>query len=250
MSSELRIEALQTQAKTYEFNVSGMSCESCVLKISEALMNEGDIQDLAVSLHSPNIRFRSEKDFDAEKVGRILAPLKKYEVLPFTHAISPASALYKTVAQYWPLVLLFSFSAGIPALHVIGGNLGFDRWMYESMGIVLVSLSYFKLLDLPKFAEGFSTYDPVAKKFYWYGYIYPFLELISGVAFLMSFSVEWVSGLVVLFLSSTTYGVVRALAEKRQFQCACLGTIFKLPLTKVTIIENTLMIAISILMLA
>ncbi len=117
------------------------------------------------------------------------------------------------------------------------------------MGIVLVALSYFKLLDLSKFADGFSTYDPIAKRLHAYGYVYPFLELLSGIAFLMALSVQLVSILVISFLSVTTYGVARALMEKRTLQCACIGTIFKLPLTKITIIENILMIAMAVMVL-
>lgn len=232
--------------KTFEFNVIGMSCGSCVQKISDVLSNQDDIFDATVSLKAPNIRFSSPRQFDREAIDQILSPLKKYEILPPTTIASQEKSLLNTVAVYWPLILLFLLSAGIPALHVARGDLGFDQWMYEFMGIVWVALSYFKLLDLPKFAEGFSTYDPIAKKLNGYGYVYPFLELSSGVAFLMAFSVQLVSILVILFLSVTTYGVARALIEKRQFQCACLGTVFKLPLTKVTIIENTLMIAMAI----
>lgn len=235
--------------KTFEFNVTGMSCGNCVQKISDVLSNQDDIFDAVVSLKAPNIRFRSSRQIGREEIGQILAPLKKYEVFPPTAILSKEKSLLKTVELYWPLILLFLLSAGIPALHVVRGNLGFDKWMYEFMGIVLVALSYFKLLDLPKFAEGFSTYDPIAKNLNGYGYVYPFLELSTGVAFLLAFSVQLVSILVISFLSVTTYGVARALMEKRQFQCACLGTVFKLPLTKVTIIENTLMIAMAIMVL-
>lgn len=228
--------------RAYEFNVSGMSCGSCVQKISDVLSREKDIADVAVSLGTPNLRFRSFKELGEEDVNRMLAPLKKYWAAPVNSATAPRADLVKTATLYWPLILLFGLSAGIPALHVAGRGLGFEQWMHEFMGVVLVALSYFKFLDLPKFAEGFSTYDPIAKRIRPYGYVYPFLELISGIAFLMSIAVPLVSALVILFLSSTTYGVAQALADKRKFQCACLGTIFKLPLTKVTIIENIVML--------
>lgn len=235
--------------KTFEFNVAGMSCGNCVQKISDVLSNQEYIFDAAVSLKAPNIRFNSSRQFDRQEISQILAPLKKYEVVPLTIAASREKSILKTVSLYWPLILLFLLGAGIPALNVAKSNLGFEKWMYEFMGIVLVALSYFKLLDLPKFADGFSTYDPLAKRLHAYGYVYPFLELLSGIAFLMAFSVQLVSILVISFLSVTTYGVMRALMEKRTLQCACVGTIFKLPLTKITIIENTLMIAMAVMVL-
>src|SRR5262245_29227303 len=107
------------------------------------------------------------------------------------------------------------------------------HWMYQFMGVTLIALSYFKLMDLPKFAEAFAGYDPIAMKFYNYGYIYPFFELTAGVGFALGLAVKPLSAFVVLFLLPTTIGVVNALVKKRKFQCACLGTAFNLPLTTV-----------------
>ncbi|MBK8204901.1 MAG: hypothetical protein IPK68_22195 [Bdellovibrionales bacterium] len=147
-----------------------------------------------VSLISPNIKFKSAEYYGRDQVGKILAPLKKYEILPVSAEGSPSMNLLKTLGLYWPLILLFLLSAGIPALQAIQSGFGIDQWMYRFMGIILVALSYFKLLNLPKFAQGFSTYDPIAKRFHGYGYVYPFLELLCGIAFLMTHSIQLISG--------------------------------------------------------
>ena len=44
-------------------------------------------------------------------------------------------------------------------------------------------------------------------------------------------------------------GVVKALVAKRKIQCACLGTVFNLPMSRVTLIEDGLMIAMAAVML-
>jgi hypothetical protein len=36
--------------------------------------------------------------------------------------------------------------------------------------------------------------------------------------------------------------VIQSLVKKTKFQCACLGTIFKVPLSKVTLVEDLLMV--------
>jgi hypothetical protein len=51
-------------------------------------------------------------------------------------------------------------------------------------------------------------------------------------------------------LGATTIGVVRSLLDKRAIQCACLGTAFKLPMTEATFIENAVMLAMTVYMLA
>lgn len=44
-------------------------------------------------------------------------------------------------------------------------------------------------------------------------------------------------------------GVAISLLQKRKFQCACLGTMIKVPLTQVTLIEDFGMAAMALLML-
>lgn len=44
-------------------------------------------------------------------------------------------------------------------------------------------------------------------------------------------------------------GVLQSVLNKRKIQCACLGTVFNLPMSTVTIIEDGLMIAMSLTML-
>jgi hypothetical protein len=45
-------------------------------------------------------------------------------------------------------------------------------------------------------------------------------------------------------------GVSRALLQKRRIQCACLGTVFNLPMSKVTFIEYGVMAIMASVMLA
>jgi len=67
--------------------------------------------------------------------------------------------------------------------------------------------------------------------------------------FLMRFEVgiALISTLVVLGI--TTIGVTQTLIDKKSIRCACLGTALKLPMTEATLIENTVMIAMALLML-
>ena len=66
----------------------------------------------------------------------------------------------------------------------------------------------------------------------------------------MRFQLNWALVLTLLILGLTTIGVVRVLLQKRQIQCACLGTALKLPMTEATFIENAVMIAMALFMLS
>jgi hypothetical protein len=44
-------------------------------------------------------------------------------------------------------------------------------------------------------------------------------------------------------------GVSRSVIQKTNIQCACLGTVFNLPMSYVTIIENGIMLIMALFML-
>ncbi len=107
----------------------------------------------------------------------------------------------------------------------------------------------FKLMGLKGFAAGYSTYDLLAQKVFAYGYVYPFIELSFGLAMIaMPVSVPLLSAEVVVMLFSG-FGVALKLAKREQFQCVCLGTFLKVPLTKVTLIEDFGMAALGLVLL-
>jgi hypothetical protein len=92
-------------------------------------------------------------------------------------------------------------------------------------------------------------YDPLAKAIPGYGIIYPFLEVILGLLFLMRIQIPFALILTLIILGITTIGVTKTLFDKKTIQCACLGTALKLPMTKATFIENSIMIVMAIIML-
>ena len=97
-------------------------------------------------------------------------------------------------------------------------------------GFFLV-FSAFKFLDLTGFANAYSTYDLLAKRWHGYGFIYPFLELCLGLAYLFRFQPTATHVATVALMGFSSLGVFAALRQKRTIQCACLGTVLKLPMS-------------------
>ncbi|MEI9956322.1 MAG: hypothetical protein WDM90_08485 [Ferruginibacter sp.] len=52
-----------------------------------------------------------------------------------------------------------------------------------------------------------------------------------------------------IVMSVSIIGVLQSVFNKRKIKCACLGAVFNLPMSTVTIIEDALMIAMSIAMI-
>ena len=53
----------------------------------------------------------------------------------------------------------------------------------------------------------------------------------------------------VFVMDVSVIGVILAVSEKRRIQCACLGTVFNLPMSVVTIIEDLGMAAMALISL-
>ena len=118
--------------------------------------------------------------------------------------------------------------------------------MLDFMGLFFIVFSFFKFLDYKSFPISFAMYDPLAKVIPFYGWLYPFIETILGLMFLFRFQLFNAIVITIFLLSITTYGVIKTLRNKKEIQCACLGTAIKLPMTIATLIENGIMILMAI----
>jgi hypothetical protein len=123
------------------------------------------------------------------------------------------------------------------------------KTMEMFMAAFFLVFSGLKLLDLPGFAKGYSTYDLLAQRVYAYGYIYPFLELALGLMYLLGYEIDIANILTVILMAFSGIGVAIKLAKRERFQCACLGTMIKVPLTEITLIEDFGMAAMALIMI-
>ena len=92
-------------------------------------------------------------------------------------------------------------------------------------------------------------YDIVAKKLFFWGFAYPFIELGLGIAYAINFNPLTTSIVTLVVMLISIIGVLQSVLNKQKIQCACLGAVFNLPMSTVTIIEDALMIAMSAIML-
>ncbi|MNT84926.1 hypothetical protein D3C72_2250240 [compost metagenome] len=92
-------------------------------------------------------------------------------------------------------------------------------------------------------------YDIVAKKFSAWGYVYAFIELGLGLSFALNLSPVAVNWVTLIVMTVSVLGVLESVLNKKKIQCACLGAVFNLPMSTVTIVEDAIMIAMSAAML-
>ena len=178
------------------------------------------------------------------------------------------------LADYVPLITIIIFTFGLSLLltqyftpnsslmssmdhstmdHDKMHSIWYDSWimrfMDNLMGIWFLIFALFKLIDLKGFVEGYSTYDIIAKKTKVWGYIYPFIEVILGIMYLTRFYHQMTNYATIIILGVASIGIIQSIIKKSKIQCLCLGTVLKVPLTKVSLIENLVMIIMALFML-
>jgi len=104
-------------------------------------------------------------------------------------------------------------------------------------------------LNLKGFAESYVMYDVLAKKVPVWAYLYAFVELALGIAYLINFNPIITNTITFVVMSISIIGVLQSVLNKKKIQCACLGAVFNLPMSTVTIIEDALMIVMSGIMI-
>jgi hypothetical protein len=121
--------------------------------------------------------------------------------------------------------------------------------MVYFMGVFFVLVATLKLADWRGFVHAFSMYDILAKRSKQYAWLYPLIELFLGVSYLLKWNIRGAAFVTLVLVIIGTIGVTKNLLSKNKVQCACLGTLIKIPLTKVTLIEDVVMGIMAIMLL-
>lgn len=154
------------------------------------------------------------------------------------------------IKAYYPIFLIAAYILGVATINNYSDQgMNWEHWMNQFMAGFFLVFSAFKFLDIRGFAEGYATYDLLAKRWYTYGFIYPFLELALGILYLTQWSLTLTQLATVIIMGFSSIGVIQSLLKKQKFQCACLGTIIKVPLSTVTLFEDLLMVVLALLAL-
>lgn len=222
------------QLKKFRTN---LNCQNCVAKARPFLESTGVDWEVDVKDPGKILTVRGEV-VDSEQIRA--AVLKSgFKVFEEIAEQLPAPTFLNT---YRPLILIFSFL--VLAICMVEIQLGFwdlHRMMSHFMGGFFFIFSFFKFLDLGAFAMAYRSYDLLAKKFPFYGYLYPFLEFILGALYLSGTFLVFTNATTLLLMGVSSLGVIQSLLQKQKIQCACLGTVFQLPMSKVTLFEDLLM---------
>jgi len=252
---------------TVTYPLTGLHCNACVARVAARLQPLAE--SVAVTLHPMQVTLTNPAE-DFSTLQAAVAQAGSYVLMPNTPVAQaiPAQAATNSLAlppvidpaestswlaTYKPLLLIASYILGASVLVQAGLGTAVDISAMQTMRYFMagffIVFSFFKLLDLAAFAMAYSSYDLLAARWQGWGFVYPFVELALGVAYLVNFNPLLTNWVTVIVMGFSAIGVIRTVLNKTRIQCACLGTVFKLPMSTVTVVEDVGMVAMAAWML-
>lgn len=242
-----------------QYKVIGMTCGGCLTKIKTFLLDQAD--EVSITLDPPIATLTNPKQ-NLTTLNALLSNIGAYKLIEANPiSLTNQSASEPTVEKrqswlstYFPLLLIIAFISSIAALVQFTPTnfalpFSFTAWMTHFMAGFFLVFAFFKLLDIKGFAASYAMYDLLAMRVKVYGFIYPFIELGLGVFYLLEWNPIMTNSITLVVMLFSSIGVIRSVMNKQNIRCACLGSVFNLPMSTVTIIEDLAMAGMAFMML-
>ena len=232
---------------THTYRITGMTCGGCEATVKSSLLLLPNVTGAEVSKEKQMATINMDKHIALSAFQHALSD--KYTITAVEHN-EAAEQAKSWLVTYKPILIIFIYItvvAIIAAMQQSVFNLMYAMTIF--MAGFFLTFSFFKMLDLKGFAESYAMYDIIAVKVKSWGYIYAFIEFALGIAYAIHFEPLFTNVVTVIVMGVSIIGVLQSVLNKRTIQCACLGAVFNLPMSTVTIIEDSLMIAMSAVMI-
>ena len=230
---------------THTYQIDGMHCNSCISKVKNELHKIGAIKEAQIQLQSPQATITIEKHVSISELQQAVAKAGSFSLIEMAgdkHHEMTNREEKSWLAIYKPLVIVFAFIIGLATIAAFQhGQFNWMQWMNYFMGGFFITFSFFKLLDINGFADSYTAYDLLAKKVHSYAFVYPFIELGLGIAYITAWQPLATNIATLIVMTVSSVGVIQSVLIKRKIRCACLGAVFNLPMSSITIIEGLLM---------
>ena len=157
--------------------------------------------------------------------------------------------------KYRPLWILIALSFGLGLVNyllVTAPSAPISWLAMFFMGYFLVALSFLKFLDIGAFASQFKQYDLLSQKIPGYAHAYPFLELFIALCFLshqLLLASGALAGVMGIAGAASIYQRLFLSGSSQSIACGCAGAHVKLPLGVMSIVENLMMVVMSVLII-
>lgn len=154
------------------------------------------------------------------------------------------------IKDFLPLISIVSLILLFTAFRQYYYGFSWEGAMIDFMAGFFLVFGVFKIINLSEFAQAYSLYDIVSGLIPVYAYIYPFIEIALGLCYLFRYQLFAANIITLILMVIGSIGVLLALLKKETLICACMGALFKIPMTYVTLAEDLIMGIMALIMIS
>ena len=144
--------------------------------------------------------------------------------------------------RYLPVFYVYAFSFLISLNIVFFFDLNLRSLFLYFLGFFSLTFGVLKIYNLKTYVQNVLEYDFVAQKFKLYAYLFPIFEIIFGVLFILHKEYLFVEYFCISLFLLNIVVIANAIEKRKNFNCACMGGLFNLPLNYVSILESLTMV--------
>jgi glutaredoxin len=217
------------------------------LKTLDLLKDEGyEVEDHHLSSREETDQFKEKHDIqttpqtfiDDKRIGG-------YDDLKKFFGKVQEGTTYRPIIAIFATTILMALSTAWAL-----GELNFVKVIELFIAFSMCALGIQKLRDLEAFSLQFLNYDILAQKWVKYSYVYPFVEMLAGVAMISGFLTILSAPAAIFIATINGYSVFKAVyIDKRELKCACVGGNSNVPLGFISLTENIMMAGMGFWML-
>ncbi len=236
-----------------EYHIEGMTCNGCLNSVKNNLQALETVEQVVIDFPPGQAKLVQNAAIPLAELSNALGA--KYTITETVEKVvaptpEPAADRF-SLSTYKPLFLIVAYILGVCILvqYPFENFSGMLLMRHFMAGFFFLVFSFFKLLNLRGFADSYAMYDLVAARWRAWGLIYPFVELALGILYLTNSFPVYTNWITIVVLGVSSLGVIKSNLDKRNIKCACLGDVFNLPMSTITIVEDVAMVAMAVLML-
>ena len=217
------------------------------LKTLDLLKDEGyEVEDHHLSSREDTDQFKEK--YDVQTTPQTFIDDKRiggYDDLKKFFGKVQEGTTYRPIIAIFATTILMALSTAWAL-----GELSIVRVIELFIAFSMCGLAIQKLRDLEAFSLQFLNYDILAQKWVKYSYVYPFVEMLAGVAMISGFLTILSAPAAIFIATINGYSVFKAVyIDKRELKCACVGGNSNVPLGFISLTENIMMAGMGFWML-
>lgn len=234
---------MKSKDNTHTYAVTGMTCAGCVKTVTEKLKTLKGITAVKVTLEPPQVMVSGE-EVTPDVLNSYLKGTK-FKVFD----VAPKARLIDKIAFYRPLIIIGSIAVLFAVIQTTIVGWSEHTFMQYLMAGYFIFFGSLKIIGWRGFVASYRQYDDIAKRSRVYVTLYPLIEVGIGMTYYVG--VQWLPFdiFVTLLMSQKAFSTWRTVRKGAVVQCACLGSFFSIPVTRVTVFEDLLMAAMALYMI-